>query len=155
MYFSSGVMLLNLRKCAEDRVMEKVEQFARDNPDKIIYSDQEPLNAVLWDKRIPLHPRWNTLSHWFTMALKPHTRSMMIPEIVEAIRDPAIMHFSGPNKPWHYSCTTPYRQEYLRYLAMTPWRCIEPESVGLKQVLIKHCKLALRRIISRQLGYRV
>jgi hypothetical protein len=41
----------------------------------------------------------------------------------EATASPAILHFEGPslNKPWHYLCQHPWRHQYRRTLARTPW----------------------------------
>ena len=32
-----------------------------------------------------------------------------------------IIHFIGSRKPWLPGCRTPHREEYFRYLSLTPW----------------------------------
>lgn len=46
-YFNSGVMLFNLKKCREDHIPEKVQQFYKDHPD-VALPDQTAMN-VLFD----------------------------------------------------------------------------------------------------------
>ena len=36
------------------------------------------------------------------------------------LKDPAIIHFTGKNKPWNHS-KHPLRNEYFRYLKSTKW----------------------------------
>ena len=38
-----------------------------------------------------------------------------------ARKDPAMVHYSGDERPWFSGNFNPWRQEYEKYLAMTPW----------------------------------
>ena len=43
------------------------------------------------------------------------------PEIIDACKNPAIIHFCMPQKPWHYECINPFKDLYYKYRKMTPW----------------------------------
>ena len=44
-YFNSGIMLFNLKKCREDKIPEKVQQFYKDFPD-VVLPDQTAMNVL-------------------------------------------------------------------------------------------------------------
>lgn len=105
-YFNSGVLVLNLKKWREDNTADQVIQFAKQNPRKLKYIDQDAMNATLYSKWLKLHPKWNYLT--------ARIRKRKI------IKDPSIIHFAGPKKPWK-SSKHPLRNEYFRYLESTKW----------------------------------
>ncbi|SDM83943.1 Lipopolysaccharide biosynthesis protein, LPS:glycosyltransferase [Fictibacillus solisalsi] len=100
-YFNSGVLLINLQKWRENHISDKVIKFIRKNPDKILWADQDALNAILYDKWLMLDPKWNYQAN-----------SLQLME-------PSIIHYVGFNKPWKKN--HPFRNEYHKYSATTPW----------------------------------
>ena len=154
-FFNAGVLFLNLERCRSDRVMEKAFSFTIENPDKLFYRSQDGLNAVMGQNWLPLHPRWNVDSNMFRICYSSKMRKAYPPEIVEAVKDPAIVHYTGTLKPWHYACDIPYVEEYFKYLAMTPWRDFRPTDWSLKGMIRKNRRLMKRRLKSMMLGYRV
>lgn len=58
-YFNSGVLLINVQKWREHHISSKVFEFIQTHPEKLVHPDQDALNAVLYDKWLPLHPKWN------------------------------------------------------------------------------------------------
>jgi lipopolysaccharide biosynthesis glycosyltransferase len=44
-------------------------------------------------------------------------------QVHEATTRPVVLHFEGPsvNKPWHYLSFHPWRHDYRKTLARTPW----------------------------------
>jgi lipopolysaccharide biosynthesis glycosyltransferase len=121
-FFNSGVLLLNLEVMRADHSIEAVLRTARDLEGRLVWPDQDALNVAFANRWLPLHPRWNAQNSYWTW-------STWAGEVVgddalrEATEDPAIRHFEGPtiNKPWHYLCAHPWRGEYRRVLATTPW----------------------------------
>ena len=41
-------------------------------------------------------------------------------------KNPEIVHFAGDERPWYQGSKNPYREEYEKYLSMTPYRDVEP-----------------------------
>ena len=116
-YFNSGVMLINLQKWRRDGLSQKLFDFIRKNPDRLRYWDQDALNIFFHNAFKPLHYRWNlSIQHIKKPALYD-------------IKDIGILHFIGGHndKPWSFDCTHPLKEEYYRYLNMTPWRGFKPK----------------------------
>jgi lipopolysaccharide biosynthesis glycosyltransferase len=123
-YFNAGVLLVNLENWRTDNIADQILHFVRDYPEKLTYWDQDAMNAVLYNKRMPLPLRWNQQIH-FDDCLSHLPDGSKTSEMKEAMSDPAIVHFVGPEKPWHYLCLHPYKDLYLKYREKTPWGAIE------------------------------
>lgn len=133
-YFNSGVLLLDLevwrREGLSDRVLtQAAAQGSQEWP------DQNALNVVLRGRWLPLPPVWNAQNTVFDLraAHLPFSREA----IREARRQPAVVHFIGPYKPWHYRCKHPLRRLYWRHLAATPWHGLPVEGRTLKHQLLR------------------
>ncbi|GHH99572.1 glycosyltransferase family 8 protein [Neobacillus kokaensis] len=105
-YFNSGVLVIDLEKWRKNNTAERVIQYAKKNPRKLRSIDQDAMNAVLYNKWLKLHPTWN----YITVRIRKR----------KIIKNPAIIHFTGPKKPWK-SHRHPLRYEYFRYLKSTKW----------------------------------
>ncbi len=86
-------------------------------------------------RRLHLHPRWN--ANPAIWGIPPRYLPYSPQEIEEARNDPAIVHFVGPHKPWHYRCRHCYRADYFAYLEQTPWRGRPTEGWSPWQVLLR------------------
>lgn len=144
-YFNSGVLLINTVKWREEQIGEKVMRFLNTN-DKLPFHDQDALNAILWGRWLGLNPQWNVYKTIFHQYYKLNMKKALGSELLNAARDPYIVHFTGPVKPWHYACATPYTQEYYKYLAMTPWKNYRPSDINLNS-FGKRCEWILKRKI--------
>jgi lipopolysaccharide biosynthesis glycosyltransferase len=95
-YFNSGVLLLNLSRL-RGRIDELLSWIAA-NSAKVLWPDQDALNAVLAEDWLPLDPKWNRRSDRYR----------------ESEDDAMILHYAGSSKPWHKSSDDRYRRNYLR-----------------------------------------
>lgn len=125
--FNSGVLLLDLDRMRAEASADALIGFAHDHRGELRWPDQDALNVVFARRWLPLHPRWNTQNSfwaWHEWSLEVFDRTTL----QEAMADPGIRHFEGPNvaKPWHYLCPYPGRREYLAALAQTPWAGTPP-----------------------------
>lgn len=104
-YFNSGVMLLDLVECRRRAIFERAHQFLRDHPQHAQLWDQDALNWAVDDHWLRLARCWNVFT---VSALGPgaevHHRAAepVIPlaELVAEEPTAAILHYSGPEKPW-------------------------------------------------------
>jgi lipopolysaccharide biosynthesis glycosyltransferase len=123
-YFNAGMMLVDLERWRQARLIELGRDFARANPHRLRHWDQDVLNHVFAGQWLPLGDRWNACPHLFGLNkdydLSPE---LLSPAEQEAIDRPAIVHYAGPGavKPWHHRCTHPWRESYRRHQAATPW----------------------------------
>ena len=152
-YFNSGVLSLNLKKCRQDNIMRKALKFIVENSDKIIFADQDGLNVAMYNNWFSLHPRWNVQSYMFNIFYNGKLRKKYSPDIIAAVKNPAIVHFTSEVKPWHYRCENPYAEEYYKYLAQTPWKGNAPEGRSFRSMIRKNRRLLKRRLKSAILGF--
>jgi lipopolysaccharide biosynthesis glycosyltransferase len=118
-YFNSGVLLLNLEEMRVDGTTAKLRDFALSR--RLMFPDQDALNAVMGARRLPLHPRWNCMNSIMTFPWADEVFPAR--EVEEARRRPGIRHFEGGsiNKPWHLGCEYPQRDLYFEHRRGTPW----------------------------------
>jgi lipopolysaccharide biosynthesis glycosyltransferase len=128
-YFNSGVLLMNLDLMRRDGSAAALFEYARANAERLVWPDQDVLNAVLGPTRRRLAPRWNCMTSVLRFPWAAYVFSAE--ELEEARRRPAIRHFEGPsvNKPWHILCDGDRREAYFRHRRQTPWPTVRREGV--------------------------
>jgi lipopolysaccharide biosynthesis glycosyltransferase len=134
-YFNSGVLLINLSKWRENDITKKVIQFIQSHQEQIIWWDQDSLNAILYNQWFSLPFKWNQQTHFFEIDIQSFNRKN---ELVEAVNNPSIIHYTGFHKPWEYIDNHPFKNEYYKYLSLTPWKDYKPT---------KNIKLFIERLV--------
>ncbi|MCQ2201196.1 MAG: glycosyltransferase family 8 protein [Bacteroidales bacterium] len=110
-YYNAGVALINLKALREANFSQKASLFIAQNRDVILHHDQDIMNALTAGSTKFISCRWNLLD-FFTFK-KPEIQSRRMDDLKEALRNPAIVHFSNKRKPWHHNCGNPFRDLYL------------------------------------------
>jgi lipopolysaccharide biosynthesis glycosyltransferase len=118
-YFNSGVMLLNLEVLREMQLLEVVKEWVQKYPNLMPFSDQDVLNALFVGKVSYFDLRWN-LQVPLIAPIKLGWKCSR--EHVQAVSDPAIVHYVTARKPWRKEFKLPYQSLYFEYLAQTPWK---------------------------------
>ncbi|SEK96444.1 Lipopolysaccharide biosynthesis protein, LPS:glycosyltransferase [Carnobacterium iners] len=111
-YFNSGLLLMDLKKWREEKITEQAFEFIKQHPHLLRFHDQDTLNAILHDRWLALHPRWNAQTY-LMLAEKQHPTIQGELEWQEAREHPALIHFCGHEKPWHENPVHPYREHYF------------------------------------------
>lgn len=119
-YFNAGVLLIDLSAWNKAEMTNTVIRHIREYPERATWLDQCHLNACLTRRWQPLHPRWNVQMEMLKGAAMRIPQNS--PDIIAARKDPAIIHFTSDQKPWVQGTIHPYRREFRRELAMTPFR---------------------------------
>lgn len=110
-YYNAGVALINLKALRESNFSQKASLFIANHRDVILHHDQDIMNALTAGSAKFISCRWNLLD-FFTFK-KPEIQSRRTDDLKEALRNPAIVHFSNKRKPWHHNCGNPFRNLYL------------------------------------------
>ncbi|WP_407856159.1 glycosyltransferase family 8 protein [Enterococcus hailinensis] len=114
-YFNSGVMAIDVKRWNQQKITEKTIDYLKNNADKIIFHDQDALNAVLYEEWHPFHPRWNMQSSLiFDKHPAPTEEYKQLYK--EGREAPAIVHFTGHDKPWNTLKNHPYQDLYMKRL---------------------------------------
>ena len=95
-YFNSGMLLIDVPKYRDVDVGGRLEAAIADGIMARIYYDQDLLNLVFKNNWLALPWRWNTID-----AHHAHEAT-----------DPAILHYTGPWKPWHLFSNAAFRRTY-------------------------------------------
>lgn len=119
-YFNSGVLLINLDYWREHNLIPQIIRYILDNGSKLIFYDQDALNAILHDKKKFIPLRWNMQDGFFRVKCRIHKDRL--PLLEEELKHPVIIHYTGGKKPWNYKSQHPYKKEYYKYLNMTRWK---------------------------------
>lgn len=115
-FFNSGVMLIDVKKWNREDLGERALAFIRRDPALCFLLDEHALNGLLDGRFTPLSPIWNARSlAW---------RS----PVVQAMLEPVLIHYDGPNKPWKrfgrhrrlFENRTGYRL-YENFVRSSPW----------------------------------
>lgn len=117
-YFNSGVLMINTKRWREENFSAKVISALSTHKEHVRLADQYGLNVVLANQWLELDPKWN----WF--AFKEN-------------ENPSLVHFLDIKPIFtSYNSKEVYREEFFRYLSMTPWKNFKPIS-GNKRNLRK------------------
>lgn len=119
-YFNSGIMIINLNYWRENNVSEKAIEYMNKYPQRIKSWDQDALNGILHNglwKRIELKYNLTTLFLYKKFMTNDNFSKIYASEYKEAVQNPSIVHFTGPDKPWMCTVTDhPFKDEYFKYL---------------------------------------
>jgi lipopolysaccharide biosynthesis glycosyltransferase len=121
-YFNAGVLVVDLERWHSESVGRRVLAFLREYGERAPFADQDGLNAILAGDWVRLHPRWNvqllTLDTYGHESLRAEDRALAQAEL---LRSPAILHYTGPCKPWHVRYRGPAGRTFARYVGRSGW----------------------------------
>ncbi|HEX2965244.1 MAG TPA: glycosyltransferase family 8 protein [Syntrophorhabdaceae bacterium] len=121
--FNTGVLVFNAEKWHKENALRCLLQYLRDNRKFIQLCDQDAMNAVFHSTRGKLDPRWNVLQY---IPLASRYSLLDKPSHEALLRNAYILHFCGPNKPWHSTRPCAYSDRFFHYLRLTAWRDWHP-----------------------------
>lgn len=135
-YFNSGVLLMNLELMRRDDSTAALLACVREQPEKIVWGDQDALNIVLGATHLPLAPRWNAMNSVMRFPFADAAEVYGEAATEEARLHPAIRHFEGPaiNKPWHLLAEPADRELYRTHRRATPWPRFVPDGITARTV---------------------
>jgi len=115
-YFNSGFLVMNVVAFRAERLFDRIVAWYAAHKRDVQRPDQDALNCLFWDRTHFLHPRYNHCDGWLERQRKcpltaAHWRGNAPREVLEAVLEPAILHFWGAKKPWHWN----HRPEGARY----------------------------------------
>ncbi len=138
-YFNAGTLLMNLDYLRRIDFVKQAIAYIKQNYRKIISHDQDVLNALLYNKVLPIGPKWNFL----TLFLNKNVKNLQFPrkyaKFVENLAvdefSPVVIHFVSKPKPWDFGCRNPYKGEYYKYLKYTKWHGYQPKFILQKYLV--------------------
>ena len=119
-YCNAGVLLLNLKRLRNIDLKMLGIKFLEEKDSDIYYQDQDIINGLLGNdcRYVPI--KWNVLSDIYFSYSEENFYDRE--DALNAIKSPAIIHFTGPHKPWSLRCFHPLQGEYQKYFAYTTFK---------------------------------
>lgn len=112
-YINAGVLLVDLEKWRVQKCGERCLAYMRKPDYPVLYEDQDVLNFVLRESIIKLPVKWNTMLCFSAEEL----RQWWFPASwLEALRNPSLVHFTSPEKPWLADSCLPYAYEFQAHM---------------------------------------
>lgn len=87
-YFNSGVMLIDVQEWLRSQITERCCDYISGMREEFRFPDQDALNVAAHQRWLKLDSKWNYLINFD-------------PQPQPAREDTGIVHFAGPQKPWH------------------------------------------------------
>jgi len=126
-YFNSGVLLINPKKWREEDITNKVIAILIKYKKYVRMADQYGLNVVFANKWLELDAKWN----WFALYKD------------EA---PSLIHFVEIKPIFlNYKFNPTFKDEFYRYLSLTPWKNFKPISGNWR--LLRKVQNKLKKIV--------
>jgi len=136
---NSGVMLINVKQWREKDLTNLILNYLTENIDWID-GDQCALNACLKGNFGVLSPKWNGFGKYTDRRYIHKYLTYSAEYLLRERQNPAVIHYTGSLKPWHYAFPGLYRDEYLKYRRLTPWAKVEYKDRTIKNMLTVNAK---------------
>lgn len=111
-YFNGGVMLINTIDWRKRQYGEETLKKANKYSHKLLFGDQDALNAVFWGNYCHLPGVWNVEARLYKEKLLGLPQN---DEITKRMQNPKIIHYTGADKPWSSQKYLPMRHLYTSY----------------------------------------
>jgi len=117
---NTAVMVIDVETYCADGMRDRMIAWYAAHKDVACCIEQDAFNAVCGTRILRLHPRYNCPASWLLRVAKdnfflPEWRAFRPVEALEAMADPAVIHFIGGNKPWRPN-HRPWRNAYRRVM---------------------------------------
>lgn len=116
-YYNSGVLLINLKRCREEINPDDIFRFVAENPHELLLPDQDVLNALYGDRirNVP-DVLWNYDARNYSNYL---LRSTGEADMEWVLRNTAVLHFCGRDKPWKSGYRRRFGSLYRHYMSLS------------------------------------
>lgn len=121
-YFNAGVLMADIVKLRQIIDRNVINNYLKQYGSIIQFHDQDILNALLYDKRDIMPIEYDMLEVYY---LK--NRFSEDQDFYTKLKNPVIIHYSGPIKPWHIECKHPFKGLFYRYIGLTEYLDYVPQ----------------------------
>jgi len=127
-YVNSGVLVMDLARWRTDRTTDRLIRFVERQGARLMFYDQDAINVVLQGRILLLDCRWNLQARMYLCGRRHSRREMA--ETEAARKRPAVVHYTGSEKPWLFRSRTARKGDYIRYRRKTRW----PDAAALRNL---------------------
>lgn len=127
-YYNAGVLLVDLNNWRKNHTGKEIIDYYKDNNGKLFANDQDAINGSQKGRIFTLSPKYNyynifdQYSYEFLKNLTSDCKYIDKKVFDVARNKPIIIHYLGEERHWRIGNTHKYRDDYLKYLDLTPWK---------------------------------
>ncbi|MDR2831012.1 MAG: glycosyltransferase family 8 protein [Methanobrevibacter sp.] len=146
-YINSGVLLVNFQKWLKEDITGQSIDFINSTRSKELLYDQHIINYILKNNIKILEPKFNVLTHMFTLNYERFMSVFRIrdgvftkKEYLEAQSNPSVIHYIGSpwRRPWELDCKHPKQDLFFKYKDISPYSSHEIKYKSLdRKTMIK------------------
>ena len=125
-YYNAGVLLMNLKLWKERDTGKRIMDFFAAHDYKLFANDQDAINGCLKDEIITVSTTYNFANtNYFypykaIMRWTPEEYRISKAHFKEMVKNPAIVHYLGEDRPWRHGSHHRFIGDFFRYYKMTP-----------------------------------
>jgi lipopolysaccharide biosynthesis glycosyltransferase len=113
--FNAGVLILNLKLWRKDEISKMVIEYLKKYHEYVLWWDQDGLNAILYDKWVPLSAVWNVMTNHLVTFNSWQDSLLSKQSFRKVWNTPSIIHYAGPSKPWLPNYDGPFQNLFFEY----------------------------------------
>lgn len=125
-YYNAGIMLIDLDNWRANHTGKEILDYYRNSGGFLFANDQDAINGSQKGKIVTLSCTYNyhnTYDIYNYRIFKYCDYAVPSKEEMKEIKkDPVIIHYLGEERPWRLGNTHRFRDDYFKYLDMTPWK---------------------------------
>lgn len=142
--FNAGMLVIPLEAWREADISGQALEVLRHSKPR--WGDQDALNVALQGRWTELDRRWNlqtpdAVGNGLAWALWTE-------QVEAALADPAMIHYTERDKPWHPDSRHPFAQRWLEVLDQTDWAGWRPRRSSLPRRAAGRAKRAGRLLVA-------
>lgn len=131
-YFNAGILVMDLAWMRRENMEEAFVRYIEKHGSHLQHQDQDVLNGCFVGKWKLMPPRFNMM-FYMTHAYKAVFVVYTPEDILEARRQPGIIHFNHHPKPWNPGAMDPRRGLFFKYARMSGFTIPKPRGPGLRR----------------------
>lgn len=118
-YYTCGVLLINCKQMRKDNYLEKLKEINPERSKLYLLCDQDILNDIFHNKFYKISFRWDFYHEWHFY--KKNFTPSDPEDYAQSLKNPGIIHYVGPDKPWYPVVKHPFKKEYMLYYKKNPF----------------------------------
>jgi Lipopolysaccharide biosynthesis proteins, LPS:glycosyltransferases len=125
-YYNAGVLLINLKLWKDRDTGKRVMDFFAAHNYSLFANDQDAINGCLKDEIFPISFTYNfantNIFYPFSAIMRwlPEGNRISKEHFKEIVKDPAIVHYLGEERPWRHGSHHRFGADFFKYYKMTP-----------------------------------
>lgn len=159
LYICDGIVLINLNNWRKNNIEDSCIEFIKRNKYNPPMLSEGTINYVCRGKIKILHPKYNLMPFMLLLNSQKIKKLFSLrnyyttKEINEARNSPVLIHYLNElyNRPWNKKSDHPYKNKFLEYYMMSPWRNDDlfNYDISFKTKITKFClkKLPFRFVL--------